>query len=227
MCCRKDGSLAGHTPLHPLVPLRQYNGVKNCEQHYWVLLNASCPAPAVEVGSGSSGGEPWTPAARLLVASFTHVLEPYFCGWPTNEASGRKGEGWSAYLHACTHCPAACTARLAASMQQHRTPHRHPLQMELELFSFNGSALGAPGCKDLPDPSVLPAEAASLGPWAPACAGTQPPAHDLLNATVDVARELLFAGGNITTPDCASVKLRGLKGVCAQVCSCCGWLHDI
>lgn len=87
MCSCKDGSLAAHTPLYPLAPLRQYNGVKNCEQHYWVLLNASCPAPAVEAASGSSGDEPWTPAARLLVATFTHVLEPYFCGFPQNEIS--------------------------------------------------------------------------------------------------------------------------------------------
>ena len=120
MCSCKDGSLAAHTPLYPLAPLRQYNGVKNCEQHYWVLLNASCPAPAVEAASGSSGDEPWTPAARLLVATFTHVLEPYFCGFPKTRLveQGWRLAGVSACLHPLPDCVHRKTCGLHAA-----TPH--------------------------------------------------------------------------------------------------------
>ncbi len=66
----------------------------------------------------------------------------------------------------------------------------HSLQIDIEPYADDGGTQAFPGCIDLPDASALPVANASLGPWVPACSSTQPPAHDLLNATLDIAKEL-------------------------------------
>lgn len=168
--------------------------------------------------------------AQLLVASFQWVLEPYFCGWPKDEAS-HCSEYCSTRLNSLRDLPHPGPAVLHSvaprdEQQQHPAPAPSP-QIEVQPYLSKGTALPSPSeCANIPDLSMLPAAAASLDPWAPACSGTQPPAYDLLNATLDVARELLFAENKTNSPACAGIILLGLELACAQVhappCAACG-----